>query len=109
MYLMNRGFTQVKEFWRIYSHLVRANDLPNGYEYHFFRDGITPLWEDNKNRNGGKWIVRLNKGMGSRVWEDTLLTLIGEEFGLGDEICGAVISCKYSEDVIAVWNRNAGN
>eukprot|EP00808_Paulinella_micropora_P011370 g15837.t1 len=97
----------VEQFWRVYSCLERPNSLPNGMEFHFFRDGITPLWEDTNNRNGGKWVVRLKKGMASRCWEDTLLALIGEQFGLGDEICGAVVSTKFQEDVISVWNRTA--
>jgi hypothetical protein len=43
------------------------------------------------------------------MWEALLLAIIGEQFSVGNEVCGAVISCRYNEDIVAVWNRNADN
>ena len=50
--------------------MIRANDLPHTSDYHLFKKGIKPMWEDDANRWGGKWIVRLKKGLASRYWED---------------------------------------
>ncbi|KAI9907994.1 hypothetical protein PsorP6_003584 [Peronosclerospora sorghi] len=100
---------QVQDFWKIYNHLVRPNDLPNTMDYHLFKTGIKPMWEDPANRRGGKWMVRLRKGIASRYWEDLVLAIIGEQFDVGNEICGAVISVRYNEDIISLWNRNADN
>ncbi|KUF85584.1 Eukaryotic translation initiation factor 4E type 2 [Phytophthora nicotianae] len=102
-------FKTVQDFWRIYNHLVRPNDLPNTMDYHLFKTGIKPMWEDPANRRGGKWMVRLRKGIASRYWEDLVLAIIGEQFDVGNEICGAVISIRYNEDIISLWNRNADN
>eukprot|EP00644_Phytophthora_capsici_P000030 jgi/Phyca11/525487/estExt2_fgenesh1_pm.C_PHYCAscaffold_40016 len=99
----------VEDFWKIYNHLVRPNDLPNTMDYHLFKTGIKPMWEDAANRRGGKWMVRLRKGVASRYWEDLVLAIIGEQFDVGNEICGAVISIRYNEDIISLWNRNADN
>jgi translation initiation factor 4E len=101
------SFSTVQDFWDFYVHLVRPNDLPNTSDYHLFKDGIKPMWEDGANRLGGKWIVRLPKGLASRYWEDLILGVIGEQFEVGDEICGAVISIRYQEDIISLWTRNA--
>ena len=38
-----------------------------------------------------------------------VLAIIGEQFDVGNEICGAVISVRYNEDIISLWNRNADN
>ena len=57
--------------------------------------------------NGGKWIVRLKKGLASRYWEDTLLAVIGGQFRVGDEICGCVLSVRYQADILSIWNRSA--
>lgn len=38
-----------------------------------------------------------------------VLAIIGEQFDVGNEICGAVVSVRSSEDIISVWNRNADN
>ena len=99
----------VEDFWTSYDYLVRPNDLPTTTDYHFFREGIKPTWEDPGNARGGKWIVRLRKGLASRYWEETLLAMIGGQFpGVPDgEICGAVVSIRYGEDIVSVWNRRS--
>lgn len=97
----------VEEFWGVYDFLVRPNDLPTTTDYHFFREGVKPTWEDAANARGGKWIVRLKKGLASRYWEEVILALIGCQFtGIpSNEVCGAVVSIRYSEDIVSVWNR----
>lgn len=65
--------------------------------------------KDEANSNGGKWIVRLRKGLASRCWENLILAILGEQFMVNDEICGAVVSVRYQEDIISVWNRTASD
>ena len=101
----------VEDFWSCYDYLVRPNNLPTTTDYHFFREGIKPTWEDQHNCRGGKWIVRLRKGLASRYWEEVILALIGCQFtGIPDgEVCGAVVSIRYSEDIVSVWNKTAND
>ena len=68
-----------------------------------------PPAQDDANSRGGKWIVRLRKGLASRCWENLVLALLGEQFMVGDEICGAVVSVRHMEDIISVWNRTAAD
>ena len=102
-------FDTVEQFWLLYVHLRRPIDeRPNMCDYHLFRQGIKPMWEDQANVNGGKWIVRLKKGLAARYWENVLLAILGAAFPVGeDEICGAVLSIRYQEDILSVWNRSA--
>jgi len=101
----------VEEFWATYNYLRRPNDLSSTTDYHLFREGVKPTWEDPANAKGGKWIVRLPKGLASRYWEEVVLALIGGQFpGVPDgEITGLVISIRYSEDILGVWNRTSGD
>jgi len=101
------SFSTVEDFWDYYVHLVRPNDLPNTSDYHLFKDGIKPMWEDEANRHGGKWILRLRKGLATRYWEDLVLAVVGDQFEVGDEICGAVISIRYQEDILSLWTKTA--
>ncbi|CAM9462053.1 unnamed protein product [Ectocarpus sp. 6 AP-2014] len=103
------SFQTVEHFWRIYNHILRADQVPNATDVHLFRDGIKPTWEDASNSRGGQLLIRLKKGLASRAWESLVLAIIGEQFDVGNEICGAVVSVRYSEDVISVWNRSASN
>jgi len=101
------SFTTVEEFWAVYSHLKRPNDLPNVSDYHLFKKGVRPVWEDEANINGGKWIVRLKKGLASRYWESLVMAVVSEQFDVGNEICGAVLSMRHSEDILSLWNHTA--
>lgn len=101
------AFASVEDFWRIYCHLRRPEDLPNVSDYHLFKSGVRPIWEDKENMNGGKWIVRLKKGLASRFWEYLVMAVIGDQFDVGDEICGIVLSIRNSEDILSLWNRSA--
>ncbi|KAL1917632.1 uncharacterized protein VTP21DRAFT_4025 [Calcarisporiella thermophila] len=101
------AFSSIEDFWAVYSHLKRPHELPSVSDYHLFKQGVRPVWEDDANINGGKWIVRLKKGLASRLWENLLLAVIGEQFDVGDEICGLVISIRSSEDILSLWNRSA--
>ena len=134
----------VEDFWRLYVHLRRpVDERPTVCDYHVFREGIRPMWEDDANVNGGKWIVRLKKGLAARYWEDVvcfrpaprlvpgclfspppaafllpsylpipllcvqMLAILGGQFRVGDEICGCVLSVRYQEDILSIWNRSA--
>merc|ERR1712038_274651 len=103
------AFSTVEQFWAFYSFMVRPGELTGHSDIHLFKHGIRPMWEDKANKNGGKWIVRLRKGLASRCWENLILAMLGEQFMVGPEVCGAVVSIRYQEDIISVWNRNASD
>lgn len=100
----------VEEFWSVYNYLVRPNELSQSTDYHFFRAGIKPTWEDPYNEKGGKWIIRLPKGLASRYWEEMLLAFVGQQFQVPDgEVCGLVISIRAKDDILGIWTKNASD
>ena len=102
-------FGNVEAFWTVYTHLKRPSILPSVSDYHIFKKGIRPVWEDEENKRGGKWILRLKKGVSDRYWEDLLLAIVGDQFAeAGEEVCGAVLSVRTGEDVLSIWTRNDG-
>ncbi|XP_023387651.1 eukaryotic translation initiation factor 4E type 1B isoform X3 [Pteropus vampyrus] len=99
---------------RVYSHIQLASKLSSGCDYALFKDGIEPMWEDPRNKRGGRWLVSLAKQQRhielDRLWLETLLCLIGESFEeYSREVCGAVINIRTKGDKIAVWTREAEN
>jgi translation initiation factor 4E len=101
--------SEALHFWKVYTKLKRPSMLPVVSDYHFFKEGIRPVWEDEQNKRGGKWILRLKKGVADRYWEDLLFALVGDQFAeASDEVCGAVISMRSGEDVISIWTKNDG-
>ena len=104
------SFDTVEKFWGIYSHLKRPSDLPS-VNLSVFRKGIKPLWEDEANKKGGKFIIRVKKGISSHIWEALLLAVVGNQLGVGpDEICGVTISIRFQEwDIMTLWIRTSNN
>lgn len=119
--------SQVESFWSLWTHLASPSNLQPTTDYLLFHTGVRrPVWEDHLNISGGKWIIRLRKGVADRLWEDLVLAIIGDQFdqcGNGpvptngeneeeddssaayNEICGCTISVRQNEDIISLWNR----
>nr|XP_006199194.1 eukaryotic translation initiation factor 4E type 1B [Vicugna pacos] len=107
-------FDTVEDFWAMYSNIQLASKLSSGCDYALFKDGIEPMWEDSRNKRGGRWLVSLAKQQRhselDHLWLETLLFLIGESFEEHSrEVCGAVINIRAKGDKIAVWTREAEN
>jgi len=101
-------FDTVEDFWAVYNHIQLASKLGLGCDYSLFKDGIRPMWEDEKNRLGGRWLVNINKNQRAteldRLWLETLLCLIGEAFGEdSDQVCGAVVNIRPKGDKMSIW------
>jgi len=100
------AFGSIEEFWQYYSHLKKPDDVPVNTEYHVFQEGIKPMWEDEANKNGARWILRIKKGAASLFWEELLLGVVGEQFDVDNEICGVAVSIRNSEDIFSIWIRS---
>lgn len=75
------AFSSVESFWSLWTHLNPPSTLLPTTDYLLFHNGIRrPVWEDPLNLSGGKWIIRLKKGVSDRLWEDLVLAIIGEQF-----------------------------
>lgn len=108
-------FSSVEDFWRLFNALKSPSQLTIGSNYHMFKKGIQPEWEDEQNKRGGKWTIALPRRGGADAtvakqaddaWLYTLLALIGEQFGAdSDEICGVVIGPRNKETRLALWTK----
>ncbi|PWN48995.1 hypothetical protein IE53DRAFT_168806 [Violaceomyces palustris] len=99
----------VESFFSTYATLKRPSKLERNSNYHLFKDGIKPMWEDPSNANGGKWTLTFknqNPALLDRSWMWLVLALIGEELDEDDEVTGAVCSTRPRGDRIALWMRS---
>jgi translation initiation factor 4E len=89
--------------------MERASNLEMNANYHLFKTGVKPLWEDDANKEGGKWIIKLSARDRNHIdtyWQNLVLGLIGEAFDNADDVCGAVLSRRKGGDRISIWNKN---
>ncbi|KAK5896728.1 hypothetical protein CesoFtcFv8_009858 [Champsocephalus esox] len=104
----------VEDFWALYNHIQLPSDLMSGCDYSLFKDGIEPMWEDGRNRKGGRWLITLSKQQRradlDHFWLETLMCLVGEGFDEhSDDVCGAVINVRAKGDKMAVWTTDYEN
>ncbi|KAG6901427.1 hypothetical protein C0995_012102, partial [Termitomyces sp. Mi166 len=101
-------FDTVESFCRYLNWLKPPSKLERNSNYHIFKSGIKPMWEDEANANGGKWVLtmRNNPTLLDRCWNWLTMALVGEELEDGDEICGAVVSLRSKVDRVQVWTRS---
>ena len=99
----------VEEFWAVYQHLLKPNETNSKTCYHLFQKGIKPVWEDEANKEGGRWHIWLPKGQTNKLWEDLLLYLIGNQFSNGDSVCGVEVRTKPRGDSLSIWHKSSEN
>ncbi|KAF9446999.1 translation initiation factor eIF4e [Macrolepiota fuliginosa MF-IS2] len=101
-------FNTVEAFCRYFNWLKPPSKLEKNSNYHLFKTGIKPMWEDPANANGGKWVLTMKNSpeLLDRCWSWLAMALVGEELEDGDEICGAVVSLRTKVDRIQLWTRS---
>lgn len=104
------AYHTVETFMRVFSTIKRPSQLERQSNYHLFKNGIRPMWEDPANADGGKWTVSFSKAstnpaMLDRSWMWLVLALIGEELDFDDDVTGAVVSIRPKADRISLWIR----
>ncbi|CAB3378889.1 Hypothetical predicted protein [Cloeon dipterum] len=102
------NFDTVEDFWALVNHIKPASEIRVGTDYSLFKKGVRPMWEDPANKNGGRWLVSLEKKQRgpelNNCWLEVMLCLIGEAFDeFSDDVCGAVMNIRPKGDKIGIW------
>lgn len=105
------NFSTVEDFWSVYNNVMEPSRLGQQANYHLFKTGVMPAWEDDENKQGGKWVIEpLTKNNINKAWRDCLVAIIGEAFRDMDEVCGVVVSVrKMQKHRMALWTKTANN
>ncbi|XP_047947658.1 eukaryotic translation initiation factor-like [Salvia hispanica] len=109
---LRKGYTfdTVEEFWCLYNQIFKPSNFSANADFHLFKAGVEPKWEDPECANGGKWTVTSSKKSDlDNMWLETLMALIGEQFDDTDEICGVVASVRQKQDKLSLWTKTAAN
>lgn len=85
-------------------------DLIKNCMLFIMRDGITPMWEDSKNRNGGCFSYKVSNKNVFDVWRDLTYVLVGETISTNstfvNSVTGITISPKKNFCIVKIWLTN---
>lgn len=88
----------------------------NAGMFFFMREGIKPLWEDKRNKNGGMWSYKVPKKEGNIlksdvIWKHICAACVGMSLTKNPDdmkyINGISISPKLDNCIIKIWNNDA--
>jgi len=77
------------------------------------RDGIKPIWEDPKNRNGGCFSYKVSNKQVYAVWKELSYVLVGDtisaQASFVANVTGITISPKKNFCIIKIWMSTCAN
>ncbi|KAK0630031.1 translation initiation factor eIF 4e-like domain-containing protein [Bombardia bombarda] len=106
-------FESVEEFWGVYNNIAPVSELALKSDYHLFKEGVRPEWEDPQNKHGGKWSYQFKEKRNvniDEIWLHTMLAAIGEtlENEEDGEVMGVVVNVRKAFFRVGVWTRTIG-
>ena len=121
-------FDSVEEFWGVYvsatsstctladggqNNISPTSQLAVKSDYHLFKTGVRPEWEDPQNKHGGKWSYQFKDKRSvpiDELWLYVMLAAIGETLeNQGDgEVMGVVVNVRKGFYRIGVWTKTVG-
>lgn len=77
------------------------------------KDGVKPIWEDPKNRDGGCFSYKISNKLVYDVWKELSYVLVGETISsqpsFVTNVTGITISPKKNFCIIKIWMSNCSN
>ena len=101
--------SNIDEFWQFFQHMKKPSHCPPGTDYHVFKKGIVPMWEDNMNKDGGKLSVLLTWKYSNLIWEEVTFNFCKGLLPYYENINGIVISMRPNFVVLSFWINTKNN
>jgi translation initiation factor 4E len=95
------------------NNITPASELAQKSDYHLFKSGVRPEWEDPQNKHGGKWAYSFKDRKAvniDNVWLHVMLAAIGEtlEDEEDGEVMGVVVNVRKGFYRIGLWTKSTG-
>lgn len=108
------SYVKITQFSTVEDVLVLSESLSKNIAKYcmlfIMRDGISPMWEDTKNRNGGCFSYKVSNKIVPTVWRHLTFLLCGETLMVDkkhmQDVNGITISPKRNFCVIKIWMAN---
>lgn len=93
------------------NNITPASELAQKSDYHLFKHGVRPEWEDTQNKYGGRWSYTFKGSKANDdAWLHVMLAAIGEtlEDDQDNEVMGVVVNIRKAFWRVGLWTRTAG-
>lgn len=95
------------------NNITPCSELGLKSDYHLFKQGVRPEWEDQQNKHGGKWSYSFKDKRSINIdelWLHAQLAAIGETLEGDDdnEVMGVVVNVRKGFYRVGLWTRTTG-
>eukprot|EP01091_Cochliopodium_minus_P019655 TRINITY_DN8337_c0_g1_i1.p1 TRINITY_DN8337_c0_g1~~TRINITY_DN8337_c0_g1_i1.p1 ORF type:complete len:368 (-),score=69.82 TRINITY_DN8337_c0_g1_i1:122-1225(-) len=92
--------------------ILKSKKLVKDTKICVFRNGVMPLWEDEKNKEGGKFSIGLSNSSMEKTLEYWFTLITGmtcERFSGCSKILGSVLTIRTWGTVMSMWNSQSSD
>ena len=101
-----KTFSTVEEFWGLFLHMKTPSQLETGSKLFLFQGNIRPVWEDEMNKNGGRFYFKVKQDQSDQLWQELCLAYISEDFDYNNQICGLQLAVRPDNVImISIWTQ----
>ena len=103
--------SNIQDFWTFLNNMNIIGGITS-LHFFFMRKGVTPLWEDEKNKSGGCWSIKITKDMATDIWELLSILLVTEQIlNRSPETVNGLSICvkNNSSAIVKIWISNNSN
>ena len=94
----------IEEFWIFNDNIDLLGGI-NSQHYFMMREEITPIWEDESNKNGGCWSIKIPLERSYELWIKLSMYIIGETLTNNDFLINGISVCAKNNttSVVKIW------
>lgn len=96
------------------NNITPVSELALKSDYHLFKKGVRPEWEDPQNKHGGKWAYQFKDKRAAPIdelWLHLMLAAIGETLETNEddgEVMGVVVNVRKGFYRLGLWTKTVG-
>ena len=94
----------IRDFWNFNNNLNIIGGI-NTQHYFMMRNDITPIWEDDNNKNGGCWSIKIPVEKSYELWIKLSMYIVGESLTNDELLVNGISICakNTTTSVVKIW------
>lgn len=94
----------IEDFW-IFNNNINLLGGINSQHYFMMREDIFPIWEDENNKNGGCWSIKIPLERSYELWIKLSMYIIGETLTNNELLINGISVCAKNNttSVVKIW------